>query len=245
MAEMDENNIAGLERRTRPRRWIFFRRSLAQRLEAASQLVAAASTSERAEEALQRVWQASASEGALELLGCIAQAVPTLNPAQWVPLLVKVLELTSSRNRAADVRAIAVKVLKELADSATEELVVRISQSGDEGASWALYVLREVGLQSASGKLIPAFAGASPEQREFLVKRLARLCDESWDDLLARLAAVVKRLPPDRRLPDALAERLGRKKLEEKCVQMWTHGKSSNARTVLERYFGYDKTLLT
>jgi hypothetical protein len=178
------------------------------------------------------------------MLKCMAKEIPVLDPAQWVPRLLESIEPNSPHNSAAAVRAIAVKTLMGMGDGATKELVVRISQPGDDGASWALYVLREAGLQMAAGELIRMFAGTSTEQRETLVTRLTRVCDESWDDLLALMAGVVQRLPRDHRLVDALSERLGRKTLEEKCVQMWTHGRSGDARTLLENYFGYSKSIL-
>lgn len=240
---MGDAEVKQLLRRTESRRWLLFGRPLSRRMEAARALAALVEQSEEANAALEQVWKATLREGNHAVLHALIAGFGECDPARWAAPLVGALDLRAANASIPSVRDAAIQVLKRLGKTVIPELVNRLLVPPEEGARWALYTLREIGLTAAANALRTAYAKADECGGETLVIRLAHLRNESWEDLISLLAALGRLLPLDRRLLDALARECGSREIESRSLQFWHRARSSDARDLLVRYFAHDTTV--
>jgi len=215
---------------------------MAQRREAVRELAALAAEAAEADRALQRVWDRLSSEGAADLLLALVESASGLDPRAWGGRLVRALD--PSHAGYERLRAPIVQAIKGLGEEAAEALASRLLAPGDEGAQWALYALREIGLGAAADVLAKAFARADPPARARLAERLARVAGESWEGMMCLLATLASARRGSGGLLDALLDRLGRDALEQQCARLWARDRMEDARVVLEHCFRYDAKAL-
>lgn len=109
---------------------------------------------------------------------------------------------------------------------------------GDPAGPWLLTLLIELGPMKNVRSLVGYYAELPQQGRDRFVHWLAELAGRSAGAVLDLIAGVLRHLPPDRRLAQALQAKVGVATLEKEAVR-WAQGGHAGARTVLERLYNY------
>jgi hypothetical protein len=236
--------IAAIVAATRPRRWLLFRRPLAERRRALGELAERAAGDRQAAPALSQVWNALLREGNDALLAELAAHVGRRRLASAVDDLVASLALGRNREDDGGRNEAVIGALAAVGPAAAPRLIREVLGADATSAAWALIGLRRIGLGQVMGELAAWSRDAGPEARERLVDRLVGVSLQSWEDLTEGLAAGLAGASKERVLAEQVLARLDRSQLEKECSRLWMVQRSEAARTLLIRIFDYAQEAL-
>lgn len=241
---MEQRSLADLVAATKPRRWLLFRRPLAERRQALDELAERAAGDAYAAGAVSLTWRALLREGNGTLLTELASQVGRHRFASMVDDLVASFSLDVIGEDHEHVREAVVAALVAIGPLAASRLIRETLSSNATSAAWSLLGLRWIGLGRLMGELASWSRQAEPEERGRLAERLASVSDQSWQDLVEGLAAGLRGTAEERAFAEQILARLDRGRLEKECSRLWLAQRFKPARTLLVQVFDYAQEAL-